>query len=476
MYGSDSSTGNQLFSSPRRRVALGLAGVVATGALALGLAFGGGAASTSYADESATGDAATATASGATTAYDAITLPETVASEVLPSVGSVYCTVTSGTSQGIAQGSCVVLSADGHIVTNYHVIEGASQVKVILNGTTYDAEVVGSDPSSDIAVLKVDPGDAELTPIEFGDSSAVRVGQWVMTLGTPYGESESVSSGIVSGVSRTASLSLDSTEAYYVGMIQSDAMINSGSSGGAMVNADGQLIGITTLSSSESGDWAGMSFAIPSNYVKNVVDQIVEKGTVSHPLLGVSVADLMSAYHQYYYDGGSNSSILGAYVAKVTEGSGAAEAGIQAGDVITAIDGEEVYYADELIIQVRSHQIGDTVTLTVNRDGEELQIDVTLGSDEVLATTTVEDEVVDGSGSTEGYGNGYDGSYGDQTPGWGGYGPGQDWGWGRGGNGGGSYGGGNGGYGNGFGGWLGGLFGGYGNGNNAIAEDAGTAA
>ena len=403
------STEGQLVASPRRRAALGLAGTVAAGALALGLAFGGAAVPTSYADE------ATDASSGAVAMADEDTsLAEVVADKVLPSVGSVYALINDGYQQGIAQGSCEVLSADGYLLTNYHVIEGATEVQVTLNGNAYEAEIVGSDPTSDLAVLKVDPGDTQLTPIEVGDSSTVDVGEWVMTVGTPYGESGSVSTGIVSGVDRTTVVELDSTEAYYVGLIQSDAMINSGSSGGAMVNSDGQLIGVTTISATQSGDWAGMTYAIPSNYAIDIANQIIENGEARHPQLGVSVASLMDAYYQGAYSmPGDSSSVLGAYVAGVVEGSGAEAAGVQIGDVITAVDGTEVYSADDVIIQVRSHAIGDTVTLTINRDGQTMDLDVVLGSDNDDVASTATD---DGSGDQ-----------GDSSePGWGSW----IWGWG----------------------------------------------
>ena len=434
------SIDSQLVANPRTRARLGLTGAVAAGALALSLAFGGFAAAPALADETAGASGGTATA--ASVIDGDITLAERVAADVLPSIGSVYCYIESGYSSGISQGSCEVLSADGYIVTNYHVIEGATEIQVVLHGDAFDAEVVGSDPTSDIAVLKIEPGDATLTPIKIGDSSAVRVGQWVMTLGTPYGESESVSVGIVSGISRTATVSLDSSEAYYVGMIQSDAMINSGSSGGAMVNADGEFIGMTTLSGSYSGDWAGMSYAIPSNYVIDIANQIIETGTVVHPQLGVTVSGLLDAYYEGYYNMGNDSSVIGAYVAGVAEGSGAAEAGIQAGDIITHLNGNEIYSADDLIIQVRTHNIGDTVTLTVQRDGETLDIDVVLGSDE--GTATVEDTSMSTGSDSYGF-------FGDQPgmePGWGsgwgsgsdlgGYGPGMGSGMGPGGSGSGS--------------------------------------
>lgn len=417
--------------SPRSRARFGLAGLVATGALAIGIAIGGaGAGITSAQADSAAADA---TATAVSAASEDTTLAEEVAAKVMPSVGSVYAEISSNGQQGVAQGSCEVISADGYIVTNYHVIEGATQVQVILNDISYDAEVVGSDPTSDVAVLKIDAGDTQLTPIEIGDSSQLKVGQWVMTVGSPYGESGSVSVGIVSGLARTASVELDDGEAYYVGAIQSDAMINAGSSGGAMVNEDGQFVGMTTYATTTSGDWAGMSYAIPSNYVMDVAQQIIENGTVEHPQLGVTVADLIDAYYQGAYSMPSTSSVTGAYVTGVTEGSGAAEAGVQAGDVITALNGNAIYSADDLIIQIRSNSIGDTVTLTVERDGQELDLQVTLGSDADSTTTGTPAENPGtgwSNGGSWGWGNGSQGwGWGDGSQGgwsW----PGWGWGWG----------------------------------------------
>lgn len=397
----------QLVASPRNRAKLGLTGAIVTGALALGLTMGGFAAFPASAEEAATAEPAAV----ATAEIDGdLTLAERVAAEVLPSVGSVYCLVGNGYQQGVSQGSCEVLDTDGYILTNYHVIEGASEVQVVLNGDVYQAAIVGSDPTSDVAVLKIEPGDTQLVPIKIGDSSQVRVGQWVMTLGTPYGESESVSVGIVSGVSRTAQMSLDSTQVYYVGMIQTDAMINSGSSGGAMVNANGEFIGMTTLSTSQSGDWAGMSYAIPSNYAMNLANQIIQTGTVQHPQLGVSVSSLLDAYYQGSYAMPDDSSVLGAYVTSVASGSGAAMAGIQPGDIITHVNGKEVYSADDLIIQVRSNSIGDTVTLTIDRNGTPGEVQVVLGSDnrdQSMSSPSDIYGIFGGQQQTPGYGGGW---------------------------------------------------------------------
>ena len=269
----------------------------------------------------------------------------------------------------------------------------------------YDATIVGTDPTSDIAVLKIDPGDEQLTPIEFGDSDALKVGSWVMTVGSPMGEDTSVSTGIVSGINRATTIQLTDTTAYYVGAIQSDAMINEGSSGGAMVNSNGELVGMTTYNASSTGDWAGMSYAIPSNYIKDVVDQLLSYGVASHPQLGMHVSNMNDYYAYYSQVASSNttsSTLVGAYVQDVMKGSGAEEAGIQAGDVITACDGEQIYSANDLIIQVRSHKVGDTVTLTVERDGEEQEFEVTLGKDTDYTEEEASDATEqDGSGKVK---------------------------------------------------------------------------
>lgn len=374
MNASQGCTGERGAAGLRRRMGLGLvAGVLALGAWA-------GAPAAAWG-----GEAVDAVPGAVAPAYvdGDITLAERVAAQVLPSVGSVYCLVDYGYEQGISQGSCEVLDEQGYILTNHHVIDGATEALVILNGEAYDAEIVGADPSSDVAVLKIDPGDTELVPIAIGDSSAMRLGQWVMTVGSPFGESESVSVGIVSGLSRITTLPQGDDEVYYVGMIQTDAMINEGSSGGALVNAAGEFVGMTTLSASASGDWAGMTYAIPSNYAVGLANQIIETGVAQHPQLGASVVSLLEAYYAGSYDMGNDSSVAGAYVTSVAPGSGAQAAGVLPGDVIVAVDGVEIYSADGLIIQVRSNAIGDTVVLTVERAGAVFDLAVVLGSDAV---------------------------------------------------------------------------------------------
>ncbi len=402
-------------TSARKRAGMGLTGKIASAALILSLGFGGGAYLSNAMTNQALADdsSATATQTATTDATSDTTLAETVAAKVMPSVGQVYALVNSSGTLGVSTGSCVVLDTDGYIVTNYHIIEGADEVQgqetpvvqISLDDKTYDATIVGTDPTSDIALLKIDPGDDTLTPITFGDSDALEAGSWVMTVGHPKGQETSVSVGVVSGTDRTESISLSETKAYYTGVIQTDAMINSGSSGGAMVNSNGEFVGMTTYSATSTGEWSGMSYAIPSNYIQSAIEQLRANGVVAHPQLGISVADMSTfygAYYNYYgtYDLG-NSTLQGAYVMSVVEGSGADEAGVKEGDIVTAVDGTSISSADDLIVQVRKHSIGDTVTLTVERDNEEQDITVTLGSDVTADDSADSDEASDDSSDSD---------------------------------------------------------------------------
>ena len=271
------------------------------------------------------------------------------------------------------------------ICTNNHVVEGGSAYKVTIAGETYDAEVVGSDPSSDVAVIKAKDASG-LTPIEIGDSDKLVIGEWVMTIGSPFGLEQSVATGIVSATSRSQIVNA-STDQYgnstgestiYPNMIQTDAAINPGNSGGALVDADGKLIGINTLITSYSGNYSGVGFAIPVNYAVNLAQQIIDGKTPTHAQLGVSLSTVNAQNAKRY----GLSVDEGAYVAAVSEGSGAAEAGLQEGDIVTKFDGKDVASASDLMLDVRSKNPGDKVTLDVNRNGETKQVEVTLGSDE----------------------------------------------------------------------------------------------
>jgi putative serine protease PepD len=267
-----------------------------------------------------------------------------------------------GTQQ--AQGSGFVYDTAGHVITNYHVVQGATSLEVTLaDGSTYDATVVGTDPSTDLAVLKVDAPSSKLHPLALGDSSDVAVGDGVVAIGSPYGLEETVTSGIVSALGRT----IESTNGYSIpGTIQTDAAINHGNSGGPLLNLSGQVIGVTSQIESESGGNTGVGFAIPSNTVRSVVDQLVAGHEVEHAYLGVRLQETTGD--------------SGAQVASVSDGSPAATAGLEAGDVITAFDGDTVESADALTAAVSTKSPGDKVTVTYTRDGNSHTAQVTLGT------------------------------------------------------------------------------------------------
>ena len=379
-----------------------LFGVVVGAALVVVLAMSGvldfGSASESSGSESSSetsssSDSSDSSDSSSTTTIEIdsedTTLAEVVAAKALPSVVSIDVTASDG--EGI--GSGVILDTDGNILTNYHVIEDAEEIVVTLDsGDSYEAEVLGTDESSDLAVVTlVDADDAELTPIEIGDSDDITVGEWVMAIGSPFGNEQSVTTGIVSALYRSTALTSTSGTSIYVNMIQTDAAINPGNSGGALVNAEGQLIGINSLIESYSESSSGVGFAIPVNYAMKIADQIIAGETPVHPYVGVTLTsvDALSALQ-------SDSSVTeGAQVVSVTEGSPAEEAGIEEGDIITMVDDTEITSADSLIIAVRTYDVGDTVTFTLIRDSTEMTVEVTLGSDEALQSE--EEDTTDSS-------------------------------------------------------------------------------
>ena len=307
---------------------------------------------------------------------DDITTANAVAAKALPSVVTVYCTFPEGEGMG----SGVIYDTNGNIITNNHVVEDADSISVSLNGENFEAELVGTDPSSDLAVLHVDFGDTQVTPIEIGSSADLQVGDWVMSVGSPFGLESSVSQGIVSALSRSTLLENASGNTLYTNLIQTDATINPGNSGGALVNAEGKLVGICTLYSSDTESFAGIGYAIPSDYAVEVADKIIAGETVTHAYIGLS----MQTVNPQNASRNGLSVDSGAYVVEVAEGGPAAAAGIQVGDVITAIGGDKIGSADAAILAVRSHSIGETVSVTVVRGSDEMTFDVTLGSDEAL--------------------------------------------------------------------------------------------
>lgn len=298
------------------------------------------------------------------------------AQKALPSVVSIGVQK----AQGQAVGSGVMLNTDGNILTNYHVVRGAQAVSVTIAGKTYAASVVGSDPSSDIAVIKADLEGDTVVPIEQGDSSKLQVGDWVMSVGSPYGLSQSVSSGIVSSLARNQALTTRAGTTLYTNLIQTDASINPGNSGGALVNEEGKLVGICTLFSSTSGAFSGVGFAIPSNYALSIANKIIKGEKVTHAYIGLMMQTINTQNAGHYKLPVS----AGAYIVDTMPDGPAARAGIQKGDIITAVDGHEITSADDMTLAVRSHEVGQTIKVTVQRGKEKKEFDVTLTSDEKL--------------------------------------------------------------------------------------------
>ena len=329
------------------------------------------------------------------------TLAEAVSAKALPSVVSITAW-SSGSSENVMQGDDSEASGSigSGVVLDTDVVEGATDITVSLNGESYEAELVGADTSSDLAVIKLKDVDAKnLTPIEVGDSDDLSVGEWVMAIGSPFGNEQSVSTGIVSSLYRSTALPTTSGTYIYANMIQTDAAINPGNSGGALVNDNGELVGINSIIESYSGSSSGVGFAIPSNYAVKIAKQIIGGKTPEHAYLGVRLGTV-TASNARQNDLSVNE---GAYVGEVIAGSPADEAGIKKGDVVTKVNDEQISSADSLIIALRSYDVGDTVTLTVQRGKNEKKIDVKLGSDADAQTSQGEEDNTD---SAEGAGNG----------------------------------------------------------------------
>ena len=268
-------------------------------------------------------------------------------------------------------GSGIIISQDGYILTCAHVVSGATSVKVQLNGSdqSYDATVVGVDSTSDIAVLKIDA--TGLTPAVIGDSDKLAVGETTVAVGNPLGTlSNTVTQGIVSALNRQVTV-----EDNDMTLIQTDTSISPGNSGGGLFNANGELIGVVNAKSSYS-EAEGIGFAIPINTAMDIAQQLIENGAVARPVLGVSILDIQDSSTAQQY----GVSALGVYVADVTKGGGAEAAGVQRGDRIIAIDDTAVSSTATVKSYLADKQVGDTVTLQVERDGKVLTLNVTLGN------------------------------------------------------------------------------------------------
>ena len=305
-----------------------------------------------------------------------------------------------------ASGSGFIISADGYILTNYHVIEDASEITVTdYDGNQYTAELVGAYSNNDIAVLKIDT-ENELTPVVLGDSDNLNVGDGVVAIGNPSGElTFSLTSGVVSALDREVT-----TDYGTMALIQTDCAINSGNSGGALFNMYGEVVGITNAkyssSSSTEASIDNIGFAIPINQVKSMVESIIENGYIEKAYVGLSVTDVPDDLVSY-------GTPEGAYVMAITEDSPAEDAGIQEYDIITAIDGTEITTSNELVTYVGSCSEGDEIELSVYRSNEYITVTVTVGVTQVDTTDitsddeTTTDDYSDFYGYDYGYGYGY---------------------------------------------------------------------
>jgi putative serine protease PepD len=340
---------------PLRTPTVTLAAALAAGAL---IGAGGGAAT--Y--------AALSTGNGSTVVRQVtVSDAQPASSDGNLSVQSIYQLANKGVVEvtaGQGQGSGFVYDADGHIITNEHVVDGANSVSVrFWNGKTFTASVVGTDASTDLAVLKVDAPVSQLFPLSLGDSSKLVVGDQVVAIGSPFGLEGTVTSGIVSALHREMTspnhFAIDNS-------IQTDAAINHGNSGGPLLNAQGKVVGVNSQIESNSGGNEGVGFALPSNTVKSIASQLISNGKAEHAFLGVVLSD--------------SSSQTGGAIGQVRAGTPAAKASLRAGDVVTSAGGTKINSASELRAVINAHRPGDTISVTYTRGGQSHTVKVKLAA------------------------------------------------------------------------------------------------
>ena len=263
---------------------------------------------------------------------------------------------SSGTQEGL--GSGFIITSDGYILTNNHVVEGATKITVMLkDGREFSGQVVGTDTTSDVAVVKIKG--TNLPTVQLGDSSTLTVGQKVIAIGNPYGLSQTVTTGIISALERNVQASATEN---LVGVVQTDAAINPGNSGGPLVDLSGRVVGMNTMIYQNA---QGLGFSVSINTAKKVYDAILKNGKITWPALGIQGATLTTSVAQQYNVKASQ----GVYVVQITSGSGAEAAGLKAGDVITTIDGKSMTTIDEVLSYIRSKNVGDTVQIVADRGG-----------------------------------------------------------------------------------------------------------
>lgn len=294
---------------------------------------------------------------------------------------------------GAGAGSGVIISSEGYIVTNNHVIENASEIEVILNDNSkYSAKIIGADPSTDIAVLKIE-GDAPFQPMKFGNSDDLRIGEWVLAVGNPFNLTSTVTAGIVSAKARNINLLADRADKEVVpieSFIQTDAAVNPGNSGGALVNTNGELVGINTAIASQTGAYSGYSFAIPVNLVEKVVRDLIDYGIVQRAFLGVQISEIT----QELKETEKLPNLKGVFLANVIENGSASQAGLKNGDVILKIGVKEVNSPAQLQEEIGKRRPGDKVVVTVRKkNGSEDVIDMILRNKEGETSLLTKEEI-----------------------------------------------------------------------------------
>ncbi len=309
---------------------------------------------------------------------------ETAAEQVIPAVVNINTVFGAGEfsltpmdlnfdPMARPSGSGVIISDDGYIVTNEHVIEDATAIEVVLNDNQrYYAKIIGKDPSTDLALLKIKA--KNLPYLRYGNSDDVSPGEWVLAVGNPFDLNSTITAGIVSAKARNIGILRDKNNLQVESFIQTDAAVNPGNSGGALVNLKGELIGINSAIATVTGSYSGYSFAIPVNLVRKIMDDLLEFGTVQRGLLGVEIRDVTARLAQDR----DLDVVRGVFIVRVNAGSAADQSGMEAGDVITSIDGQEVGSVSELQELVARHRPGHTIQVTYRRDGKVSSVKTTL--------------------------------------------------------------------------------------------------
>ncbi|MHB1253224.1 MAG: S1C family serine protease [Candidatus Humimicrobiaceae bacterium] len=291
-----------------------------------------------------------------------------VAEDVKPSVVNVKVKITQedifgNMQEGEGVGSGIIFTTDGYIITNNHVAGNAKSITVtLLDGKEYSAKLIGTDKNTDIAVIKIEA--ANLKPANFTTIENIKVGELAIALGSPFGLQETVTQGVVSAIGRDVTVSADSYP--MVDLIQTDAAINPGNSGGPLVNSSGQVMGVNAMIFSNSGTSSGIGFAIPSDTALNIAKQIIQFGKAKTPFMGIEM-------------GQNTSDVKGVYIKSVTKGNAAEKAGIKQGDIITEFGAEKIETPYQLLAQIVRHNVGDSITLKISRDGKIIDINLILG-------------------------------------------------------------------------------------------------